>query len=157
MTDKTDNTRSAIDVQITKVADDDTFVQMPTYAYEGDAGLDIRCIHDFTLKPGQRMLLDTGIAVAIPEGFAGFLVPRSGLAHKFGLSIVNSPGIIDSHYRGEIKGNVINLGDSEVSFRAGERVMQLVILPVPLVNLVQVDALDETDRGTGGFGSSGTN
>ena len=132
-------------------------VVLPSYAYAGDAGLDLRSHEDVELKPFERKLVSTGLAVAIPDGYAGFVQPRSGLAAKLGLSIVNTPGLIDAHYRGELKVILINLdADSTVSLQKGERIAQLVIQKVPEVELVEVDELDETDRGTGGFGSSGT-
>lgn len=132
-------------------------VVLPSYAYTGDAGLDLRSHEDVELKPFERKLVSTGLAVAIPDGYAGFVQPRSGLAAKLGLSIVNTPGLIDAHYRGELKVILINLdADSTVSLQKGERIAQLVIQIVPEVELVEVDELDETDRGTGGFGSSGT-
>lgn len=132
-------------------------VVLPSYAYTGDAGLDLRSHEDVELKPFERKLVSTGLAVAIPDGYAGFVQPRSGLAAKLGLSIVNTPGLIDAHYRGELKVILINLdADSTVSLQKGERIAQLVIQKVPEVELVEVDELDKTDRGTGGFGSSGT-
>lgn len=132
-------------------------VVLPSYAYTGDAGLDLRSHEDVELKPFERKLVSTGLAVAIPDGYAGFVQPRSGLAAKLGLSIVNTPGLIDAHYRGELKVILINLdAESSVELKKGERIAQLVIQKVPEVELVEVDELDETDRGTGGFGSSGT-
>ncbi|MDO4796401.1 MAG: dUTP diphosphatase [Coriobacteriales bacterium] len=134
----------------------DESVEMPTYAYEGDAGLDLRANEDVTLEPFQRRLISTGLAIAIPEGYAGFVQPRSGMALKRGLSLANTPGLIDAHYRGELKVAAVNL-DSEHSIHIakGERIAQLVIQRVPVVHLMEVDSLDETDRGAGGFGSSG--
>ncbi|OUO35466.1 dUTP diphosphatase [Olsenella sp. An290] len=134
----------------------DPTVELPAYAYAGDAGLDLRSNEDVTLPPLERRLVSTGLAVAIPEGYAGFVQPRSGLALREGLSMANTPGLIDSHYRGELKVCAINL-DPERSIRIerGERIAQLVIQRVPVVSLVEVDELDETDRGAGGFGSSG--
>ncbi len=134
----------------------DPTVELPSYAYTGDAGLDLRANEDVTLAPYERKLVSTGLAIAIPEGYAGFLQPRSGMALKRGLSLVNTPGLIDAHYRGELKVIAINLDASEpIHIEKGERIAQLVIQKVPVVNLVEVDELDETDRGTGGFGSSG--
>lgn len=134
----------------------DPSVEVPSYAYEGDAGLDLRSSEDVTLAPFERSLISTGLAVAIPEGYAGFVQPRSGLALKQGLSMANTPGLIDAHYRGELKICAINL-DSEKSIevKRGDRIAQLVIQKVPVVDLCIVDELDETDRGAGGFGSSG--
>ena len=134
----------------------DPTVELPTYAYAGDAGLDLRSSEDVTLAPLERRLVSTGLAVAIPEGYAGFVQPRSGLALREGLSMANTPGLIDSHYRGELKVCAINLDpERSIHIERGERIAQLVIQRVPVVSLVEVDELDETDRGVGGFGSSG--
>ena len=134
----------------------DPEVVLPSYAYEGDAGLDLRSNVDIDIAPFERKLIPTGLTVAIPEGFAGFVQPRSGLALKSGLSMANTPGLIDSHYRGELKVIAVNLDANEaIHISKGERVAQLVIQRVPVVSLMEVDELDETDRGTGGFGSSG--
>ena len=142
-----------IDVRIRRLSDD---VTLPTYAYDGDAGLDLRSNEDVTLKPFERRLISTGLAVAIPDGYAGFVQPRSGMALKRGLSLANTPGLIDAHYRGELKIAAVNLdATEEVSITKGERIAQLVIQRVPTVRLIEVDKLDDTDRGEGGFGSSG--
>lgn len=134
----------------------DPEVVLPSYAYEGDAGLDLRANVDIDIAPFERKLIPTGLAVAIPEGFAGFVQPRSGLALKSGLSMANTPGLIDAHYRGELKVIAVNLDANEaIHISKGERIAQLVIQRVPVVSLMEVDELDETDRGTGGFGSSG--
>lgn len=134
----------------------DPAVALPSYAYEGDAGLDLRSNEDVVLAPLERRLVGTGLAVAIPEGYAGFVQPRSGMALKRGLSMANTPGLIDSHYRGELKVCAVNLDpETPISIERGERIAQLVIQRVPAVTLVEVEDLDETDRGTGGFGSSG--
>ena len=134
----------------------DPTVELPSYAYEGDAGLDLRANESVTLAPHERRLVSTGLAVAIPEGYAGFVQPRSGLALREGLSMANTPGLVDSHYRGELKVCAVNLDDERpITITRGERIAQLVIQRVPVVSLVEVDELDETDRGTGGFGSSG--
>ena len=134
----------------------DPSVELPSYAYEGDAGLDLRSNEDVTLQPLERRLIGTGLAVAIPEGFAGFVQPRSGLALREGLSMANTPGLIDSHYRGELKVVAVNLDPrNPIRVSRGERIAQLVIQRVPVVRLQEVDELDETDRGAGGFGSSG--
>ena len=135
----------------------DPTVELPTYAYEGDAGLDLRANEDVTLQPFERRLIATGLAVPIPEGHAGFVQPRSGMALKRGLSMANPPGLIDAHYRGELKVVAVNLDAHEpIHIERGERIAQLVIQRVPIVSLVEVDELDETDRGAGGFGSSGS-
>lgn len=134
----------------------DPTVELPSYAYDGDAGLDLRSNEDVTLAPFERRLVGTGLAIAIPEGYAGFVQPRSGLALREGLSMANTPGLIDAHYRGELKVCAINLDPSKsIHIERGERIAQLVIQKVPVVSLLEVDELDETDRGAGGFGSSG--
>ena len=134
----------------------DPTVELPSYAYAGDAGLDLRANEDVTLAPHERRLVSTGLAVAIPEGYAGFVQPRSGLALREGLSLANTPGLVDSHYRGELKVCAVNLDDeTPIHIERGERIAQLVIQRVPVIELVEVDELDETDRGSGGFGSSG--
>lgn len=135
----------------------DPTVELPSYAYAGDAGLDLRASESVVLKPLERRLVSTGLAIAIPEGYAGFVQPRSGLALRKGLSMANTPGLIDAHYRGELKICAVNLdSQNDIVIERGERIAQLVIQKVPVVTLTEVDELDETDRGTGGFGSSGT-
>ena len=144
----------SIEVKIKRL---DPSVELPSYAYTGDAGLDLRANAEVDIPPLGRVLIPTGLAVAIPEGYAGFVQPRSGTALKRGLSIANTPGLIDAHYRGELKIIAVNLDPSEpIHIERGERIAQLVVQQVPTVELVEVDELDETDRGTGGFGSSGT-
>lgn len=134
----------------------DPQLPLPRYAHEGDAGLDIYAAEDCTLAPGHRALVATGIAVAIPQGCAGFVQPRSGLAVRHGLSLVNTPGLIDSHYRGEIKVIAVNLDrETPIEIRRGDKIAQLVIQRVERCELAEVDALDETTRGEGGFGSTG--
>ena len=133
----------------------DNDVELPRYAYPGDAGLDLRSNADLVIEPFERRLIPTGLAIAIPEGYAGFVQPRSGLALRQGLSFPNTPGLIDSHYRGELKVVAINLDShNPIRIKRGDRIAQLVIQEVPVVNLVEVKELDETDRGSGGFGSS---
>ena len=145
---------SAITVPIKRL---DPEAVIPSYAYAGDAGLDLRALETLVLKPFERALIPTGLAIAIPEGYAGFVQPRSGFALKRGLSIVNTPGLVDSHYRGELKIIAINLDPvNDIQIEKGERIAQLVIQEVPVVTLTVVDELDATDRGAGGFGSSGT-
>lgn len=131
-------------------------VEIPSYAYPGDAGMDLRSVEHVVLAPFERSLVSTGLAIAIPEGYAGFVQPRSGLAIKNGVSIINTPGLIDSHYRGELKVALINL-DPHAAFEInpGDRIAQLVIQKVENVAWNVVESLDETERGTGGFGSSG--
>ena len=134
----------------------DPTVELPGYAYAGDAGLDLRAAESVTIRPLERRLVSTGLAVAIPDGYAGFVQPRSGMALRLGLSMANTPGLIDAHYRGELKVGAVNLDPTEpIEISRGDRIAQLVIQQVPVVELVEVDDLDETDRGTGGFGSSG--
>jgi dUTP pyrophosphatase len=130
---------------------------MPSYAYDGDAGLDLYSATDVTLAPFERALVPTGVAVAIPEGHAGFVLPRSGLAARSGLSLVNAPGLIDSHYRGEIKVVAINLDPATpIEIRRGDRIAQLVIQAVVRTDPQETRELDATARGEGGFGSTGT-
>ena len=128
---------------------------MPERAYAGDAGLDLASCERVELGPGERALVPTGLAVAIPEGYAGFVQPRSGLALRHGISIVNTPGLIDSGYRGELRVTLLNT-DLRESFTVepGMRIAQLLIVPIPEVELVEVDELPETERGARGFGSS---
>lgn len=134
----------------------DPTIELPAYAYEGDAGLDLRANEEVTLVPLERRLVGTGLAVAIPDGYAGFVQPRSGLALREGLSMANTPGLVDAHYRGELKVCAVNLDAHQaIHIERGERIAQLVIQRVPAVQLVEVDELDATDRGSGGFGSSG--
>ena len=128
---------------------------LPERAYAGDAGLDLAACERHELGPGERAVVGTGLAVAIPEGHAGFVQPRSGLADRHGISIVNAPGLIDSGYRGELKINLLNTDRREpFVVEPGMRIAQLVILPVPEVELVEVDELPESERGVRGFGSS---
>jgi dUTP pyrophosphatase len=128
---------------------------VPGRAYSGDAGLDLSSCERVELAPGERALVPTGLAVAIPEGYAGFVQPRSGLAAKHGISIVNTPGLVDSGYRGELLVNLVNT-DPRTPFvvEPGMRIAQLVILPIPELDLVEVDELPESERGVRGFGSS---
>ena len=134
----------------------DPDLPLPSYAHPGDAGLDLFAAHDAVLAPGARELIATGIAVAIPEGYAGFVQPRSGRALREGLCFANTPGLIDSHYRGEIKIVAVNLDPHRpIHVVRGEKVAQLVIERVERAELVEVDDLGETARGEGGFGSTG--
>ena len=134
----------------------DKTLETPAYAYAGDAGMDLRAAEEAALAPFERKLVSCGIALASPEGYAGFVLPRSGLAAKHGISIVNAPGLIDSNYLGEIKAILVNLDPNEkFEISHGDRIAQLVIMKVPEVELVESEELDETQRGAGGFGSSG--
>jgi len=128
---------------------------VPERAYAGDAGLDLAACDRFELGPGERAVVGTGLAVAIPAGHAGFVQPRSGLAARHGLSVVNAPGLIDAGYRGEIRVVLLNT-DLREGFvvEPGMRIAQLVVLPVPEVQLVEMDELPESERGVRGFGSS---
>jgi dUTP diphosphatase len=128
---------------------------VPVRAYSGDAGLDLSSCERVELGPGERALVPTGLAVAIPEGYAGYVQPRSGLAAKHGISIVNTPGLVDSGYRGELLVNLFNTDTREpFVVEPGMRIAQLVILELPEVELVEVDELPESERGVRGFGSS---
>jgi dUTP pyrophosphatase len=133
----------------------DSELPAPIQAHPGDAGFDLVAAVDVQLGPGERAVVPTGLAVAIPTGFAGLVLPRSGHAARHGVGVVNSPGLIDSGYRGEISVILVNHGSEPVSFERGDRIAQLMITPVPEVQLVEVETLDETARGEGGFGSSG--
>ena len=140
-------------VRIRRLSDD---VVLPSYAHAGDAGMDLRSTETVTLQPFERRLVATGLAVAIPDGYAGLVLPRSGLAIKKGLTVANTPGLIDAHYRGELKVIAINVDpQNPVTIEAGDRIAQLVIQRIPEVRLLEVEELDHTDRGAGGFGSSG--
>ena len=128
---------------------------LPRQAYAGDAGFDLSACERVELAPGERALVPTGLAVAIPEGYAGYVQPRSGLAAKHGISIVNTPGLVDSGYRGELLVNLVNTDkDEPFVVEPGMRIAQLVILELPEVELVEVDELPESERGVRGFGSS---
>jgi dUTP pyrophosphatase len=134
----------------------DPGLPLPCYAHEGDAGLDLYSAVSVEIPPGHRALIPTGVAVGIPEGYAGFIQPRSGLALRSGLSFVNTPGLIDSHYRGEIKAIAVNLDPgTAISVARGDKIAQLVIQRVERVQITEVDELDPTVRGEGGFGSTG--
>jgi dUTP pyrophosphatase len=128
---------------------------LPTRAYEHDAGLDLAACERVELGPGERAVVGTGLAVAIPEGYAGFVQPRSGLASRHGISVVNAPGLIDSGYRGEVRVVLLNTDRREAFVvEAGMRIAQLVVLAVPELELVETEALPESQRGVRGFGSS---
>jgi len=128
---------------------------VPQRAYTGDAGLDLASCERVELGPGERALVGTGLAVAIPEGYAGFVQPRSGLAARHGLTVVNSPGLVDSGYRGELRVVLLNTDRTEpFVVEPGMRIAQLVVLPVPELELVEVDELPTSERGVRGFGSS---
>jgi dUTP pyrophosphatase len=128
---------------------------LPSYATAESAGLDLRAAEAFTLRPGERALVPTGIAIALPKGFEAQVRPRSGLAVKHGVTVLNAPGTIDADYRGEVKVPMINHGSEEFAIARGDRIAQLVIAPVTIVTLTEVDSLEKTERSSGGFGSSG--
>jgi dUTP pyrophosphatase len=128
---------------------------LPAYARDGDAGLDLHAAVDVALAPGARMLVPTGLALAIPPGFAGFVLPRSGLALRHGVTLLNTPGLIDAGYRGEIQVLLVNHGDTLVKLTRGDRIAQLVIQKIEHATLIPVNELPPSTRGTGGFGSTG--
>jgi dUTP pyrophosphatase len=141
-----------IDLPVARLRDD---AILPTQAYEGDAGLDLVACERLELAPGERGVVGTGVAVAVPNGWAGLVVPRSGLAAKHGLTLVNSPGLIDAGYRGELKVIMLNTDQKEpFVVEPGMRIAQLVVLAVPEVEPVEVGELPESERGVRGFGSS---
>ncbi|NYG99880.1 dUTP pyrophosphatase [Schumannella luteola] len=129
---------------------------VPDYAHPGDAGADLRAAEPAVLAPGERAVVGTGVAIALPDGYAAFVVPRSGLAAKHGITIVNSPGTVDAGYRGEIKVTLLNT-DARVpySVAVGDRIAQLIVMPVTRARFVPVDRLPGSERGEGGFGSTG--
>lgn len=134
----------------------DDSLPVPRYQRDGDAGFDLHSRVDLMLAPGERAVIPTGLALAIPRGYAGFVLPRSGLAARRGITLVNSPGLIDSGYRGEIRVVLLNTDPREAfQVKRGDRIAQMVIQRIEEVLLNHVDELDETERGTGGFGSTG--
>jgi dUTP pyrophosphatase len=139
---------------LVKLLDKD--LPMPRYQHEGDAGLDLPSRIDYVLEPGERAMIPTGITVAIPRGYAGFVLPRSGLASRHGIALVNSPGLVDSGYRGEMAIIMINTDKHEpFHIKRGDRIAQLVIQRVEEATTVLVEELDQSSRGAGGFGSTG--
>ena len=142
-----------IELPVARLRDD---AILPSQAYEGDAGLDLAACERVQLGPGERGVVGTGVAVAVPEGWAGLVLPRSGLAAKHGLTVVNSPGLIDSGYRGEVKVILLNTDQREAFVvEPGMRIAQLVLVEAAGVRLLEVDELSASERGTGGLGSSG--
>ncbi|MFD3745148.1 dUTP diphosphatase [Nocardia sp. NPDC058633] len=134
----------------------DPGIPVPTRAHPGDAGVDLCTTEDVIIEPGERVLVGTGIAIALPMGTVGLIHPRSGLAAKAGLSVVNTPGTVDAGYRGEIKVCLINHDPrTAIELRRGDRIAQLLVQRVELVDFAEVEDLDDTARGTGGYGSSG--
>jgi dUTP pyrophosphatase len=128
---------------------------LPAYAHDGDAGLDLATVEALEVRPGQRVAAPTGLAMAIPPGWVGLVHPRSGLARRYGLTVANAPGTIDSGYRGEVQVLLVNLGEETVEVGAGERVAQLLLQRVGRARVREVAALDATERADGGFGSTG--
>ena len=134
----------------------DAGLPLPAYAHPGDAGADLCLTADVTLAPGERAVVGTGLAIALPEGYAAFVHPRSGLAAKHGITIVNAPGTVDAGYRGEIKVTLLNT-DAEAAYdiEVGDRIAQLIVMPVPRARFIPVESLPDSVRGEGGFGSTG--
>lgn len=140
-------------IRIKKLIED---TQIPAYAKPGDAGIDLRACESLEIQPGDRAMVHCGFAIEIPEGFCGLVIPRSGLAAKHGITVLNSPGLIDSGYRGEVCVVLLNTDKSNLfTISKGDRIAQLTIIEAPFVELESVDELDETKRGDAGFGSSG--
>ena len=128
---------------------------LPSYAHPSDAGMDLRSVDDLTLAPGQRALVHTGLVMLLPPLYEAQVRPRSGLSLKNGVTVLNTPGTIDSGYRGEVGVILINLGQAAFDVRKGDKIAQMVIAPVTQPNIEETDVVDETDRGSGGFGSTG--
>ncbi|MFL4472666.1 dUTP diphosphatase [Paeniglutamicibacter sp. MACA_103] len=144
---------SRVDIAL-KMLDPD--LPVPSYAHEGDAGADLCAREDVTLAPGQRSLVPTGVSLALPLGYVGLIHPRSGLATKHGLTVVNAPGTVDAGYRGELKVTLLNTdATTPIVLKRGDRIAQLVIQKVERAHFVQVQDLDDSARGAGGFGSTG--
>ncbi len=133
----------------------DSTHRLPLFAHRGDAGADLHAAEEVMIEPGEWALVSTGIAVAIPEGHGGFVLPRSGLAVRSGVTVLNSPGLVDSGYRGELKVALINHGAEPFEIGVGDRIAQLVIVAVGEVEYLPVESLEDTSRGSGGFGSTG--
>ena len=139
-------------VRIKKVHPD---ASLPSYAHPGDAGMDVRSVEDVELAPGARALVHTGLVMILPQGWEAQVRPRSGLALKHGVTVLNTPGTIDAGYRGEVGVILANLGDAAFPVRKGDRIAQIVVAPVTTADIEEAEAVDETDRGAGGFGSTG--
>jgi dUTP pyrophosphatase len=133
----------------------DPAYQLPRFAHSGDAGADLHAVEAVTIGAGEYALVATGLSMAIPEGHAGLVLPRSGLAVRTGITVLNSPGLVDSGYRGELKVALINHGKEAFEIAVGDRIAQLVIVPVSSPDYEVVDSLEDTERGAGGFGSTG--
>jgi dUTP pyrophosphatase len=143
-----------VDIRVKRL-DHGAGLPLPAYATPGAAGMDITAAESLTLRPGKRHAVATGFAFAIPDGYEVQVRPRSGLALKHGITCLNTPGTIDSDYRGEVKVILANLGDEDFVINTGDRIAQIVVAPVTQGMMIEVDALDDTERGTGGFGSTG--
>ncbi len=144
---------SEVTIEVKRLDQD---LKLPDYANPGDAGMDLRSNVDVELPPGARELVPTGLEMAIPQGYAGYVLPRSGLASRYGITCLNTPGLIDSGYRGEVAVILLNTDSSETFVvRRGDRIAQIVFMPVPVVSFLVVQGLSETERGNGGFGSTG--
>ena len=143
-----------VDIRVKRL-DHGAGLPMPAYATSGAAGMDICASESLTLRAGKRHAVATGFAFAIPDGYEVQVRPRSGLALKHGITCLNTPGTIDSDYRGEVKVILANLGDEDFMINTGDRIAQIVVAPVTQGMMIEVDALDDTERGTGGFGSTG--
>ena len=133
----------------------DSMHQLPGFAHPGDAGADLRSAEALTIAPGGRALVATGISMAIPEGHGGFVLPRSGLAVRHGVTVLNAPGLVDAGYRGELKVALINHGSESFEIHVGDRIAQLVVMAVAAPEYDVADTLETTERGSGGFGSTG--
>ena len=138
-----------------KVLRTDPAAQLPVYAHPGDAGMDVRSIEEVTLSPGARALIHTGLVLMLPPNAEAQVRPRSGLALKHGVTVLNTPGTIDAGYRGEVGVILINLGAEPFTVEKGMKIAQIVVSPVAQAEVVEVTSVDETDRGAGGFGSTG--
>ena len=128
---------------------------LPSYAHPGDAGMDVRSVEDLAIAPGARALVHTGLVMALPPGYEAQVRPRSGLALKHGITVLNTPGTIDAGYRGEVGVILANFGDETFSIAKGDRIAQIVVAPVTTAEIAEAETVDETDRGGGGFGSTG--
>jgi dUTP pyrophosphatase len=148
-------TELGVEVQVLSHAEE---LSLPTYATPGSAGMDLQAAVEepLVLEPGQRYMVPTGLRIALPPGYEAQIRPRSGLAIKEGITVANAPGTVDSDYRGEVKVGLVNLSDAPYTIRRGDRIAQMVVAPVTRVAWRPVPSLDETERGTGGFGSTGS-
>jgi dUTP pyrophosphatase len=145
-----------LELRIKRLSPDTSDIPLPSFATEHSAGLDLRSSEEVSLQPGEYKLVPTGISVEIPEGYEGGVRPRSGLALKYGITCLNSPGTIDSDYRGEVKVLLINMGKESVQFKRGERIAQLIISKYEKPVIIEVEELNDSRRGAGGFGHTGT-